>query len=154
MLFRKKDEKSDLYDIKEIMDEPLEEVPTAPPLQKQAISHMQQELGAPLFVKVDKYREVLTTLQEVKLFMAGVKQLFGLVNEIEAVRSDAVNIMRATVDRLEKSIVEIDSELLRPRGVTMTDYDRTSSEIGHVEQSLTDLQNQLADLRRQLQGMR
>ena len=107
-----------------------------------------------LFVKVDKYREVLTTLQELKLFVSGVKHLFGIMHEIEAVRTDAMNIMRATVDRLEKSIIEIDSELLRPRGVTLTDYDRTGSEITHVEQSLTDLQNQLSDLRRQLQGMR
>ena len=152
MLFRKRDDKADLRDIKEVMEEPVEEVPTQPSPQRQPAA--QQDLGAPLFVKVEKYREVLTALQEVKLFMSGVKHLFGIMHEIETVRSDAMNITRATIDRMEKAVVEIDSELLRPRGITLTDYDRTSLDITHVEQSLNDLQSQLGELRRELQGLR
>ncbi len=152
MLFRKRDDRAEIRDIKEVMEQPIEETPTQP--QRQPVSQVQQELGAPLFVKVEKYREVLSALQEVKLFVSGIKHLFAIINEIDAVRADATNIMRATVERLDKGVVEIDSELLRPRGITLTDYDRTSTEIGHVEQSLNDLQAQLADLRRELQGVR
>lgn len=153
MLFKKRDSKADMHDIKEIMEQPIEEIPTAP-LSQMPSERKAHDIGAPLFVKVDKYREVLTTLNEVKLFMSGVKQLFSLMHEIDTVRSDAVNIMRATVERMEKAVVEIDSELLRPKGVSLSDYDRTSTEIVHVEQTLNDLQNQLQDLRRELQGMR
>ncbi len=154
MLFRKRDDRAEIRDIKEVMEQPIEETPTMQQPQRQPAAQMQHELGAPLFVKVEKYREVLTALQEVKLFVSGVKHLFAIINEIDAVRADATNIMRATVDRLEKSVIEIDSELLRPRGITLTDHDRTSTEIGHVEQSLNDLQAQLADLRGELQGVR
>lgn len=154
MLFRKRSEKDEeMRDIKEVMEQPIEEMPTAPIITKQTLA-VQQDIAAPLFVKVDKYREVLTTLNEVKLFMSGVKQLFNLMNEIETVRNDALNIMRATVDRMERAVVEIDSDLLRPKGISLAGYDRTSSEIMHVEQTLGDLQNQLLDLKRELQGMR
>jgi hypothetical protein len=152
MLFRRKEDR-DLGEIKEAMEQPMEEIPTAPAPQRTA-QQMHGELGAPLFVKVEKYREVLTTLQEVKLFTAGVRQLLGILHEVEAIRSDATNIMRATVERLDRAITEIDSDLLRPRGVTLMDYDRTTTEIGQVEHALTELQGQLGDLRRQLQGLR
>jgi len=56
------------------------------------------------------------------------------------------------MQRLERSVIEMDAELLRPQGVTMTE--EKSSEVTHIESSLTDLQKQLMDLKRELQGMK
>jgi hypothetical protein len=148
------------------MEKPLEEKPVVrarpmqmPPAQpaqrapvyREPMTPQQAEPGAPLFVKVEKYREILTTLQEMKLFVSGVKQLFAILHELETVRGDAINVMRATVQRLEKSMMEVDSELLRPRGVSLGDI---SPSEGHIENTLEDLQNQLAELRKELQSMR
>jgi hypothetical protein len=161
MFFKKKPE-HDIAEIKEAMEKPIEEIPTAPrmkpvpaPVQRVYREPIEvapkTESGAPLFVKVEKYREILTTLQEMKLFVSGVKQLFAILHELETVRGDAINVMRATVQRLEKSMMEVDSELLRPRGVSLGDI---SPSEGHIDNTLEDLQNQLAELRKELQSMR
>jgi hypothetical protein len=111
------------------------------------------EQSAPLFVKVDKYRDLISGLQEMKLFVSSVKDIFGLMQEIENIRSDALNIMKVTVQRLEKSVIEMDSELLRPKGMTSSPFPQGETEIKHIESSLSELQQQLLALRKELQGI-
>ena len=87
-----------------------------------------------------------------KLFVSSTKQVFSVLQEIESLRSETLNVLRTTMQRLERSVIEMDAELLRPQGVTMTE--EKSSEVTHIESSLTDLQKQLLDLKRELQGMK
>lgn len=138
-----------MNDINEIKEAMLPEEPV--PVQNvQGI----KTVSAPLFVKVDKYREILSGVQEMKIFISGTRQLFNVLHELETVRADAINIMRATIQKLEKSIVEIDAGLLRPRGVGMSDIGQGNAEAQHLEESLTDLQTQLAGLRKELQELK
>jgi hypothetical protein len=60
--------------------------------------------------------------------------------------------MRATLQRLERGVVEIDAELLRPKGFDLPTHDE--EDIHHMEDSLGDLQKQLAALRKELQQLR
>ena len=147
-MFFKKDKGKDIREIKKMIDMPereeMEELP-----HMQAVEH---ETGAPLFVKVDKYRDIIKTIQELKLFVASTKQVFSVLQEVENLKSDSMNVLRTTVQRLERSILEIDSELLRPHGVGITDT--KSQEVGHLESSLEELQKQLMELKRELQDMK
>jgi len=105
---------------------------------------------APMFVKVEKYKEIIDSLQEIRNFVNGIKQIFVVVSEIENIRNDAFKMMRVSVQRLEKAAVEIDQELLRPIGFET--YPHGEAERGHVEESLTELQDQIAKLRSELEG--
>ena len=144
-MFSKK-EREDIKEVKEAI-KPEETLPVMPMEEMP-----REEKGAPLFVKVDKYKEVLRDVQELKVFISGMKQLFTVLNDLEGVRSDALKIMRATVQRLERSVVEIDTELLRPRGFELPTHEE--EDIHHIEDSLGDLQKQLAALRRELQELK
>jgi hypothetical protein len=62
--------------------------------------------------------------------------------------------MRASVQRLERSVLEMDTGLLRPRGVDFSEMIESETEVRHIEDSLTDLQNQIASLRRELQDLK
>lgn len=109
---------------------------------------------APLFVKVDKYREILRDIHELKLYNSGLKQLLDLIHDLETLRTDAYKVVRATSQRMEKTLVEVDSELLRPRGAIMSEISREDTEVRHVEGALSELQKQLADLKRELQAFK
>lgn len=113
----------------------------------------QDATAAPLFVKVDKYKEVLTGIQEMKIFLSGLKQIFTVMNEIEEMRIQSINVLRATMQRLEKSVVEIDSGLLRPKGVDMRTLTQAEPDMHRIEDSLTDLQTQIKDLKKVLHEM-
>ena len=73
--------------------------------------------------------------------------------EIESLRADTLNVLRATMQRLERSVIEMDAELLRPQGINITEMEK-STEVTHIESSLSDLQKQLLDLKRELQGVK
>jgi len=137
----------DFADIKEAMNIQLEEEPTFKHAQK-------PDLSSPLFVKVDKYREVLTTIHEMKLFISSVKQMFAVLRELEAVRSDAINIMNATLHRVEKSVLEMDADLLRPKGVSLNDMGIATTEARHLEDTLTDMQRRIDELKQQLNELK
>ena len=72
MFFAHRDnrKKSDLSEIKDAMRlEPIEEMPVEE-------MPVERETGAPLFVKVDKYRDLIKSIQELKLYVASTKQVF------------------------------------------------------------------------------
>ncbi|MBI2971301.1 MAG: hypothetical protein HYY37_02685 [Candidatus Aenigmarchaeota archaeon] len=138
--------KQETKEIKQAIEEPY-----PAPQQQEIVQEPAAPMSAPLFVKVEKYREILSDVQEMKVFIEGVKQLLGVVNDVEAVRADAIKMLRATVQRLEKTVTEVDSELLRPKGFEIETPGEI--EIRHIEGSLSDLQHQLAALRKELQEL-
>ena len=147
MFFSKK-ENPELNEIKEAVE------PSEPAVYDNNVYKKRtEETDAPLFVKVEKYKEMLRSIREMLAFVSGVKQLFAVLNEIEAVRVDAINIMRATVQRLEKNMIQIDSELLRPKGFEFEEK-VPESELYHIEDSLNDLQKQLGTLKKDLEELR
>ena len=153
MFFKRKphEDKYDKHDrqyeeIKNSMDLPIEPAPEEEFIQRK------EPTSAPLFVKVEKYQSLLGSINEMRSFVSSMKQLFNVIYELEAVRADSLKIMRANIQRLEKNLLEIDSGLLRPKGLEMPAY--TEGEVHHIEDSLGDLQRQLSDLRRELQELK
>jgi hypothetical protein len=107
---------------------------------------------APLFVKVEKYREVLTHLGEIKAFIGGIKQIFLVQEELDGIRSDGLRMLRSSINRLERAIGEVDSELLKPVG--LESFPHGEVEMKHIEDSLTRLQSQLSGLRKDLESFK
>ena len=148
-------------DIREAMEEspsytePAKRQYTQPAVSRPAVQRTYEEQpAAPLFVKVERYREVLRDVHEMKLYVSGIKQLLDLMHDIETIRIDAWKIMRATIQRIDKTLVEVDSELLRPKGSIMSEIATGDAEAKHMEGSLAELQRQLAELKRELQDFK
>ena len=150
MFFKRKEDR-EMDELKKTVNAPLEPheefVPLAP-----AISERQVPQSAPLFVKVEKYSEMLVRLNEMRSYTSSMRKLFNVMYEMEVLRNESIKIMRATLQRLEKDLVEIDTELVRPRGFDIPMY--SSPDAHNIEGSLDDLQRQLGDLRRELQEMK
>ena len=162
-----KDKKDDLKEIKEAMTSEdketegydplgLEDLPETPSQSQLPKSYRMPEKdeGAPLFVKVDKYRSLIISVQEMKNYIAGLKQLFNVMYDIETMRGDTLKILKATTVKLEKTLTEIDYELLRPKGYETEELGVEEPEVMHLEESLSDLQRQLQELKRELQELR
>lgn len=108
-----------------------------------------KEAVAPLFVKVDKYGEILSQLQEIKMLISGIKAVFPLLVEVDAVERDAIDTLRTTLQKIEKNVVILDSEFLRP-GQMKIEVE-SPKDVSHIEDSLAQLQRQLSSLKNELQ---
>jgi hypothetical protein len=107
---------------------------------------------APLFVKIERYKEVLETAQEIKSFVRSIRQIFGVIQDMESARDEAVKLLKVSVDRLEQSMQEIDAELVKPIG--FEPFPHGEAELHHLEESLTTLQRNISSLRREVEGFR
>lgn len=160
MFFKKKNEDDEYKEkIKSSMDEELPfeldiMEPPAEPLVRQSYRRLpQDDIAAPLFVKVEKYKEILVTVQEMKVFVAGVKQLLPIITEADNIKGDALKMVKASIQRMEKNLIEIDSELLRPRGIDI-EVTKGDIEVRQIQSSLTELQDNLSNLKKELNEMR
>ena len=109
--------------------------------------------SAPLFIKIEKYKEILTSVQEIKLFLSSSKQIFNVFYEIEIVRNDALKILKNTLQRLEKNITEIDVDLFKFKGTETTETEG-ETEVHHMQSSLSDLHEQLKNLKKDLEEIK
>ena len=73
---------------------------------------MRERTGAPVFVKVDEYKEILDVLDMVKAKISEIRETLGSVNEIRNEEDAEVSMWNSTIDDIEKKIGDIDSMMV------------------------------------------
>lgn len=102
--------------------------------------------GAPLFVRVENYEEILKTMEEIKDMIGDLKELFSLMSNVDDIKREGMQGLRKGISDLADALITMDSEFVRPEG--MEDVTReTSSEVFGTMQNL---QNELDSIRREL----
>ena len=69
---------------------------------------MKEKLGAPVFVKVEGYKEILDVLDMVKGKISEIRETLGSINELRNEEDSEVSMWNGTIDDIEKKIEEID----------------------------------------------
>ena len=69
---------------------------------------MKERLGAPVFVKVDEYKEILDVLDMVKGKISEIRETLSSINELRNEEDSEVSMWNGTIDDIEKKIEEID----------------------------------------------
>jgi len=112
--------------------------------------HKEKVSFAPLFVKLDKYKQILNALVELKTTIAAIKNSFSVLNELERLKMESLKMIQASVDKMDKRLVALDSEFLRPSGFheEMPAEMYNSESIGGV---INDLRSQIEQLRAEIQ---
>jgi len=75
-----------------------------------------QQGGAPLFIKLDRYNKILTSLFEVRKSLENLKNVFSYVSELERMKSDSFKMLHDVVAKMDQKLDYLDSEFLRPPG--------------------------------------
>lgn len=109
---------------------------------------------APLFVKIDRYQEVLGTIDELKATLLGVRDLLNLMQQLDKIRLEAEALMQKNIQEIVVGISNMDKEFVRPKGVEMEEHAMPKFESGKVENYVGELQRELDNLRSQLQTVR
>ncbi|QQG39648.1 MAG: hypothetical protein HYS81_04735 [Candidatus Aenigmatarchaeota archaeon] len=103
---------------------------------------------APLFVKIDRYKEILQKLEEIKVSLHSVTDTMVLLNEVEHVRDSTMKAMRQAVTDLTDVLISLDGEFVRPEEAEI-EIPR-SKERARVTQYVSELQSELSNLKKEL----
>jgi len=117
------------------------------PVTKGPVRDTGDEEFAPLFVKIDKYREVLQDLESVRSSLNDLKQLFELMNEVDNIKRKGMKELREGISDLTGTLVSMDEKFIRPEGTEEITGESTSG----VSKTVGELQNQLREIRDSLE---
>lgn len=142
---------------KETKEEKKEEEKPIPPKPVEELPKI--ELGeipqrphfAPLFVKINRYREVLKTIENLKSILLGLKDLLDVMQQLDKIRSDSKNLLQKNIQELLKNVAALDKEFVRPKGIETEQIVPMGAE--RVESYVDELQREIDNLKSQLQRM-
>ena len=73
-----------------------------------------QKTGAPIFVKVDEYKEILDVLDMVKGKVSEIKETLNGINSLRDQEDAEVVMWGSTINDIEKKIEDIDKLMFEP----------------------------------------
>ncbi len=69
---------------------------------------MKEKLGAPVFVKVDEYKEILDVLDMIKGKISEIRGTLSSINDLRNDEDSEVSMWNGTIEDIEKKIDDID----------------------------------------------
>lgn len=85
-------------------------------LEEQPQKEPEKQVFVPLFVKIERYREVLEFLKDLKSSVIAVKNAMIVQKEIEALSNENRAMIEAAINKIDEKILALDSEFTRPKG--------------------------------------
>lgn len=151
MAFIKKRREEKIEDIKEVVkpEEPRKEIVKIPEKvePKKAIETV------PLFVKIDKYRSVLSILNDLKTTIFLVKSALSVQKQIESLVDENRNLIENALNKIDEKTQLLDLEFTKPRGYTERMPTPSLEEEKSLENVVSDLKKQIDDLKSELKSI-
>jgi len=126
-----------------------EEAPPVPVVPSVSVKKPQKPAFAPLFVKIEKYRSVLNHITDLKTTIIMLKNALGIQKQIEGLRDENKKFLELAVNKMDKKIVALDVEFLRPRGFE-EEFPPATYETAGIEGVVDDLKKQIEGLKSEL----
>lgn len=127
-------------------------MPKEMPVMKKQEPSTDRPAFAPLFVKIDRYRNILSAMGQIRTSIAMIRNSFATLNELEKARLETLKLIEEAVNKVEAKILSLDSEMLRPTGAlpeAMPEY----HDVETVQATVADLQGQIKEMKSELDRM-
>ncbi|MCD6477569.1 MAG: hypothetical protein J7K87_01055 [Candidatus Aenigmarchaeota archaeon] len=104
---------------------------------------------APLFVKIDKYEDVIKKLSELKTYLKTLTRLISFSNELDGIRSDLITRIKNTTAEFTNTLISLDEIFVEPGKVKFPQEpeSRVGEEIYELEEELKHLRSELAQIK-------
>ena len=106
-----------------------------------------EKSGIPVFIKVDRYEDMLSIIDELKSFHSALSQVNSILDEIEKTRASAMGLAKKISGKIESRIEELNSFLVRPEGMKV---EKKSKPARDIDSALSQLKQELEDLKLEL----
>lgn len=104
----------------------------------------------PLFVKIDKYRQILQNLEEIKNTLKDLRDLFALMSEVDEIKREGMKSLREGISGLTDTLISMDEKFIRPEG----SEDFIDEPRSRVSGNVRNLKDELQDIKREFSRLR
>lgn len=109
---------------------------------------------APLFIKIERYQEILSSIQNLKSILLQTRDLLSLMQQLDKIKIESEMLLQKSVQEVVVNISNMDKEFVKPKGFQTEAEIVPNLEYDKVEGYVGDLQRELDNLRAQLQSFR
>jgi hypothetical protein len=117
---------------------------------------MEEETQVPLFVKLDKYKTIVSSLMQLKTLLISLRNSLIGLEQIEKTRVETFNAIIKNLDKINEKISTLEKEVVKPIGFsigapipTYAQYE----EIQSIQTSIANLKAQIEQLKAQLDSL-
>jgi len=116
----------------------------------------------PLFIKVDKYREIVKGIRELRSYILNLKDTLDVLSDMQREVGNGVQIAHKSLDELNSLVSDLDSFFMKPQAMSggrVQEYDADDIEeeadthANEIRSSMKDVYGQLEKLRSQLRSI-
>ena len=94
--------------------------PAPAPIPTEAVEALPLPTSPPLFVKVDKYQNIVNNIQKLKSYSLGLRDALDALSDIEKELQNGVSVLNRALDNFNNIIALLDTKLLRVQGIEKT----------------------------------
>lgn len=136
------------------MARPPQQSPRSPPAHSpQAASIMGMPTtsrGPPLFIKIEKYREVVNNLHKLKTYSLSLRDALDALAEIEKELQQGISLTHMALEKFNETIAVIDAKMTR---MTPDDTEDHPRDVEELDKYAHELQDQMEKIRRELKNI-
>ncbi len=118
----------------------------------------------PLFIKIDKYREVLKNIRNLRSYILNLRDALDVLEDMQKELANGIHIAQRTLDELNIILSSLDSLFLKPRAIEHEEIEEKEEEAykpqhpeaprpKEVESYVRDVYSELEKLRNQLKSL-
>ncbi len=111
--------------------------PAEPAAEAPAPRQQPKPASPPLFIKIDKYKDVLKNVQELKSFSVGLRDAMDAIADVERELKAGLEVTNKALDRFNTLLSMLDAKLIRIEGIEEADI-QTPKEIDDYVKGLYD----------------
>jgi len=90
----------------------------------------------PLFIKLDKYREIVKEIQRLKSYSLGLRDALDALADVEAELKNGLSVAQKALDHFNSIVSLLDAKFLRLQGLGDTDIDEIPEDVDKYVQGL------------------
>ena len=143
----------------EVKPEAISAPPKKPAAEEKKVEVKEEEFHpeegefAPLFIKVERYRQVLQNLEELKVFNKNIGRLLQISQELEGIRRDNLATLFKMFQKVNEKIESLYSGLLKPSSLKVPGVE-ARAEITKLDDVLEDLKKEITILRDEIEKIK
>ncbi|MGC9059107.1 MAG: hypothetical protein ACP5H3_01730 [Candidatus Aenigmatarchaeota archaeon] len=137
----KEEKKEELREVKPIFEE-----------KKKEENVEEKEQEAPLFVKLDKYKTIISSIMQLKALLLSLKNSLVALEQIEKTRTETFNLLVKNLEKMNERLSLLEKEVVKPVGVSFGSLP-AYEEVHSVQTSIANLRAEIERLKAELETM-
>ncbi len=108
---------------------------------------------APVFVKISKYKDILNSVNYLKMGFNVIKNQIEILSRIESIQRENMKLLYSVLEKVNNQLAKLDSEFTRPVDFMKEVSDMKVQDIEGLESTINDLKSQIDQLKSEVETM-